>query len=181
MRKTALVLSLLMLGTVSAKDLKVATVDLQKLFKEYPGTAAAEKKFKTMAMRKERDLRDSADELTDLKKELSKSGSVLSAKQKRQKEDELESKEKALEMQDAQIRNELATKNNEMTQSILDEIKGIVAKLAKDKGVDLVLDSEKTVYVNGGEDLTSEIMKSKEFKSSDSDSSDDSDSKKGKK
>lgn len=181
MKKIALFLSLLVAGMVSAKDFKVATVDLQKLFKEYPGTEAAEKRFKKIYKKKDQDLQDSAEELRELKKELDDSNSVLSAKQKRQKQGELEKKAKDLEMENAQFQNELAVKNNEMTQNILGEIKDIVAKIAKDKGVDLVLDAEKTVYANGGEDLTAEVLKSKEFKSSEPDSSDDSDAKKDKK
>jgi Skp family chaperone for outer membrane proteins len=52
----------------------------------------------------------------------------------------------------------------------------IVAGVAKDNGVDLVLDTDKTVYVSGGTDLTDAVLKS--FKKVDVDSSNDSDSKK---
>jgi len=75
--------------------------------------------------------------LDDLAKELKGSSSVLSAKQKRQKQNEFDTKREALKQQNDQIRNDLAAKENEMTLSILDEIKGIVAGVAKDKGVDL--------------------------------------------
>jgi outer membrane protein len=181
MRFITLLCCFLVASVLSAKDMKVGTVDLQKLFKEYPGTKTAQKKFTAMAQRKQKDLQDAADELKDMAADMESSKSVLSTKQKRQKQTEYETKEKDLRMQDAQIRTDLATKEAEMTQSILDEIKAIVAAAAKEKGVDLVLDSEKTVYINGGVDLTDDVLKGKDFKSSDSDSQDDSESKKSKK
>src|SRR5579872_98813 len=166
MRFITMLCCFLVASTMSAKDMKVGTVDLQKLFKDYPGTKIATKKFGEMAQRKKRDLQDAADELKDLGSELESSNSVLSTKQKRQKQQEFETKKDAFTQQQALIQNELETKQAEMTQSILEEIKVIVAGLAKDKGVDLVLNSENTVYVNGGVDLTEDVLKSQSFKSS---------------
>ncbi len=156
--------------------MKVGTVDLQKLFKEYPGTVKAQKKFNAMAKKKAADLKEAQEDLKDFATELRSSDSVLSAKQKRQKQNELDAKQNTYLQQENQIKMELAAKENEMTQSILEELKAIVASMAKDKGVDLVLDSEKIVYLNGGIDLTDAILKS--YKKSDSDSSDDTGTKK---
>lgn len=57
-----------------------------------------------------------------------------------------------------------------MTQALLGEIKVIVAKVAQNKGIDLVLDSDKTVYAKDSTDLTPDVLKN--YKSSDSSDSD---------
>jgi len=181
MRFITVICVFLATSLVSAKDFKVATVDLQKLFKEYPGYEKAQKKFKTLAEKKQKELQESAQDLQDLQGEIKNSSSVLSAKQKKQKESELKQKAHELDLAENQAMTYLASKESEMTQSLLDEIKTIVAAVAKDKGADLVLDGEKTVYVNGGIDLTTDVLKSKEFKVTESDSQDESDSKKKKK
>ena len=177
MRFVALVCCLLIASMATAKDLKVGTVDLKKLFNEYPGTEKAQKKFKAFALKKQKDLSDPEEELTDLQKQLEGSSSVLSAKEKKKKAAEYQTKLREYAQLKNQITNDLAAKESEMTQGILDEIKAAVAGVARDKGVDLVLDSEKTVYVNGGTDLTEAVLKSGAYKNKDSDS-DDSGSKK---
>ena len=174
MRFFTLLCCFLIAAAASAKDFKVATVDLQKLFKEYPGYNSAQKKFKDMAEKKQKDLQESAQDLQELQSELKSSSSVFSAKQKKAKEAELKQKAHDLDTAENEARTYLASKESEMTQSLLEEIKVIVAGVAKDKGVDLVLDGDKAVYVNGGTDLTDDILKS--FKKVDS--QDDSGSKK---
>lgn len=160
--------SLLVASVAAAKDFKVATVDLQKLFKEYPGTKKAQKKFNAMADKKKQELTDAADDIRDLEKQLKDSSSVLSKKEMKAKQEEYTTKLKAFNDQQQQIQNDLANKEQEMTQSLLGEIKDLVSKVAKNDGIDLVLDSEKTVYAKDATDLTEEVMKN--YKDSDSDS-----------
>jgi outer membrane protein len=159
-----------------AKDLKVGTVDLQKLFTEFPGTKKAQDKFNELAKKKQKDLADFKQELTDLDKDLRKSSSVLTEKQRKDKQYMLQKKAEDYDRQQNEVLTELKGQENEMTQEILSQIKTVVATVAKEKGVDLVLDGEKAVYVRDGIDLTDSILKS--YKTLDLDSKDDTDSKK---
>lgn len=172
MRIIALLCCFLMAPLASAKDLKIATVDLARLFKDYPGTHVAQKKFSDMADKKKQDLTEQAEDLQDLKKELTTSSSVYSAKQLRQKKDDYNRKAQAFAQAENQVQQDLAAKEAEMTQEILDKIKALVAKVADDNGVDLVLDSEKTVYVKNGVDLTDPVLKAFKNVSTDKDDSD---------
>ncbi len=168
MRFFTLICCFLVASVAMAKDFKVATVDLQQLFKEYPGTKKAQKKFNAMADEKKQKLTDEADEIRDIEKSLKDSGSVLSKKEMKAKQEEYATKAKAFQDEESQVQNDLAAKEQEMTKTLLEEIKGIVAKIAKNDGVDMVLDAEKTVYAKDAVDLTDEVLKS--YKSSDSDS-----------
>jgi len=176
MRFLTLVCCFLLVATASAKDLKVGIVDLKKLFTEYPGTQKAQKKFKTLAEKKQKELSEPEDELTDLQKQLEGSSSVLSSKQRDRKAAEYKKKLQDYAQLKGQMQTELAAKEAEITQTILDEIKVAVADVAKGQDVDLVLDSEKTVYAKGSVDLTDAVLKN--FKKMDTDSSEDSNSKK---
>jgi Skp family chaperone for outer membrane proteins len=82
------------------------------------------------------------------------------------KQEQYATKAKAFQDQESQIQNDLASKEQEMTQNLLGEIKALVAKIAKNDGVDLVLDGDKTVYAKDATDLTEEVLKS--YKDSDS-------------
>lgn len=161
--------------------MKVVTVDLALLLKEYPGTSVAEKNFKKVVDKKQKEIADLEDDLKDMQNELKSSSSVLSAKQKRAKQTEFEAKYEAYMTRKNQVSNELENQRIDTTKVILGQIKAIAAGVAKDKGVDLILDSEKTVYVNGGVDFTDDVLKSKGFKSADAGTTDDSDGLKNKK
>ncbi len=155
-------------GLALAGDIKIATVDLQKLFKDYPGTQKAEDKLKDIEKKKIKELAPMEDELKDLQNELQNNSSVLSKKEKQEKKELFGLKMDEYTKAKSQVQLDLQTKESDMTQTVLGEIKGIIAGVAKDKGFDLVLDSEKTAYVKGGTDITDEVEK--QFKSS-SDSS----------
>ena len=170
MRFLTLLCCFLVASTVMAREFTVGTVDLQQLFKAYPGTKVAQKKFNEMAEKKKQDLTDAAGELQDLEKELKDSGSIFTKKELKDKQNELMTKEKAFQDQQNQIQNDLAAQEQEMTQALLGEIKVIVAKVAQNKGIDLVLDSDKTVYAKDSTDLTPDVLKN--YKSSDSSDSD---------
>jgi len=168
-----------MVSFAQAKDMKVGTVDLKKIFQEYPGYEKAQAKFKGLAEKKQKELSEPEQDLTDLQKEIETSGSVMSAKDKQKKTIKYKKMLEAYAQQKAQIQNDLANKEAEMTQGLLDEIKGVVAQVAKDMNVDLVLDSEKTVYVRDGVDLTDAMLKKfKTLKVKDDDDSKKDDSKK---
>jgi outer membrane protein len=176
MRFLILLCCFLLASAVSAKDLKVGLVDLKKLFSEYPGTQQANSKFKKMAEKKQKELSEPEEELTDLQRQLEGSSSVLSAKQRERKATEYKKKLQEYAQLKGQMQNELAAKEAEITQTILDEIKAIVSEVAKSQDVDLVLDSEKTVYAKGGVDLTEAVLKN--YKKMETDSAENSDSKK---
>jgi len=165
MRWIALLCCFLAASVVSARDFKIAVVDMQKLFNSYPGTQKAKDKLKGLEKKKMADLQDTAQELKDLEKELSDS-SVLSEKERKRKEKEFRDKKEAFDQDQADAQKELMNQESTMTQDIVDKIKTIVAGVAKDQGVDLVLDQDKTVYAKDAVDLTEDILKS--FKKTDS-------------
>ena len=142
-----------------AKDFKIATVDLAKLFNQYPGTKTAQDKFNAIADKQQKDLMGEEQDLTDLDNELKKQTSVLTAKQKADKEYLLKKKYEDYTQHKNQILAELKDDENQMTQDILTQIKGIITSVAKDKGYDVVLDSEKTIIVSNPADLTDDVIK----------------------
>jgi outer membrane protein len=146
-------------STASAKDLKIATVDLAKLFNSYPGTQTARDNLKKFEKKKMDDLQDSAQELKDIENDLVSSKSLLSDKQRTKKEQEYKEKKALFDQDQARAQKEFMDKENEMQENILGEIKDIVAGIAKDKGFDLVLDLEKTVYAKDAVDLTDTVLK----------------------
>jgi outer membrane protein len=172
MRFIAFLSCFLVASLAYTADLKIGVVDLQKLFKEYPGTKKAEKKFQDVAVQKQKDLKDSEEEITGLDQDLKNSSSVMSSKQKKKKQEELKQKYQDYIQTKSKLENELRAQEAQMTADILDEIKEVAAKVAKAQGLDLVMDSEKTIYAKSSTDLTDSILK--EFKKLSSDTKSES-------
>ncbi len=176
-RWTALFALMLAASVAQAKDLKIGTVDLQKLFTQYPGTKKMDEKFNGLFKKQMDDLAAKKRELSELNEELNASKSVLSKKKLKDKTYLLQKKFEDYQKQEADLQVEVNNKKLEITGDILSKIKAIVAGVAKDKGVDLVLDSEKTVFARDGVDLTDAVLKN--YKKAAADSKDeDEDSKK---
>ena len=88
MRYFTLLFCFLMASSAMAGGFTTATVDMQRLFKFYPGTTSAQKKFDKLTQQKKQELIDSQKTIKDLQDQLS--GDKLSAKQKKAKQEELQ-------------------------------------------------------------------------------------------
>ena len=170
MRFLALLCCLLISTAAFAKESKTATVNLQKLFKAYPPAQRAEKKFAALAEAKKKELEPDAKALQALQNELKEKGDKMPAAEKKKKAKEFEKEAKAFEKNKNEIEKELETERRAMSMKVSDEIKALVAKVAKNSGANLVLDSDKAVYMEEGVDLTDEVLKL--FPKDKSDSSD---------
>ncbi|HXL73344.1 MAG TPA: OmpH family outer membrane protein, partial [bacterium] len=161
MRYLTLLLCFLTASTVMAKDFTSATVDMQKLFKAYPGTLPDQNKFAALTKTRKKDLMDSEKILEKMKEDLTgPDAASFTTAERDAKGKEYDDERQNLEDMQSRIQNELAQKEAEMTQAIVEKIKVIVAVIAKKHDVDLVLDTRDTESVEGGLDLTDEVLTS---------------------
>ena len=138
----------------SAKELKIAYVDLAKVFDEYKKTKEAEKNLADKAKGKEDARKVMVDELRKLKDEQA----LLSEKAKGDKQKVIDDKIKVLQDFDMKTRDELVKERNDMLGAILKDIEKLVTAYAKETGYDIILNSRMLLY--GGEqyDLTAEVL-----------------------
>jgi Skp family chaperone for outer membrane proteins len=174
MRYLMLLFCFLASSAVMAKDFTTATVDMQKLFKAYPGTLPAQNKFDDLTKSRKKELLDSEKILEKMKEDLTgPNAASFTTAERDAKGKEYDDERQNLEDMQSRIQNELAEKEQEMTQVIVEKIKAIVATVAKKHELNLVMDTRDTLSVAGGLDLTDEVLAS--FKNLDSDSTGSSD------
>ncbi len=157
MRYLILSLCFLVSSSVMADGFTIATVDMQKLFKAYPGTVAAQKKFDAYTQKQKAELVDSQKILVKLQKELDGS-TTLSDSAKQDKLKAFQDESQNFQDEKTRIQTDLTAKEQEMTQTIVGKIKDIVSTVAQKDKVDLVLDNTDTLSVKGGVDLTDEVL-----------------------
>ena len=137
-----------------AKELKIAYVDLAKIFGEYKKTKDSEKVLETKGKGKEDERAKMVDEVKKLKDEQA----LLSEKAKGEKQGVIDMKIKALQEYDTKTRNELMKDRNDMLGGIMKDIEKVVGDYAKANGYDIVLNSRMLLYGSEQYDLTAEIL-----------------------
>lgn len=151
----ALVLGLSLSSAVHAKELKVAYVDLSRLFDNYTKTKEYDATLQKEAegFQKERDgminkIRDSQGKLAVLKED-----------EKAKLQADIDKKKGELIEYDKQKRTDLAKKRDEKVREILLEIEKIVSDLAKKEGYDFILNDRVLIYADQTQNITDKVLK----------------------
>jgi outer membrane protein len=139
-----------------AKDMKIAYVDLGRLFDNYQKTKEYDGQLQKEGegFAKERDamiskIRDAQGKLALLKEDEKQK---LQADIDKQKADLIE--------YDKQKRTELAKKRDEKVREILLEIEKIVSDIAKKEGYDYILNDRVLIYGDQTQNITDRVLKS---------------------
>ena len=141
-------------GTAFAKELKIAYVDLAKVFDEYKKTKDSEKVLEEKGKGKEAERAKMVDDIKKLKDEQA----LLSEKAKAEKQGAIDIKIKALQEYDNKTRNDLMKDRNDMLGGIMKDIEKIVTDYAKASGYDFVLNSRMLLYGAEQYDMTAEVL-----------------------
>ncbi|MDD5428783.1 MAG: OmpH family outer membrane protein [Candidatus Omnitrophica bacterium] len=140
--------------TVFAKEMKLAYVDLAKIFDEYKKTKDAEKALEEKGKTKEAERSRLIEEIKKLKDEQA----LLSEKAKAEKQKAIDTKIKSLQDYDTKARNELVKDRNDALGGIMKDIEKVVTDYAKANGYDVVMNSRMLLYGAEQYDLTAEIL-----------------------
>ena len=161
MKKMALVVAVafafvgIFSGVASAKDYKIAYVDLAKVFDEYGKTKDAEKVLTEKGKAKEAERKKFVDELRKMKDEQA----LLSEKAKVEKQKVIDEKLAELQDFDRKSRDELIKDRNDMLGGIMKDIEKVMNDYAKEKGYDIILNSRTLLYGSPDGDVTSDVLK----------------------
>jgi len=160
MRKVAIgMAAALFLASVSvlayAKELKIAYVDLDKVFEEYNKTKEEYKALDNKLKGKEAERKKMVDEVRRLKDELE----LLSDKGKEAKQGAIDEKINALTEFDKKATDELKKERINAIKTISDEIDNVIQQYGKEQGCDLIVSSRALVYGKDEYDVTGEVVK----------------------
>lgn len=159
--KTAAVVAValpLMLGASSASAaLKIAVIRASDLVQHSPQYQAAEKSIKSEFTSRKAALDAKAKKLADDVQAYKKNADVMTTSNREKKENELITRQNDLKFQENKFQQDLQKRDQEMTQRMMSQIKGVIIKIAKKDGYDLVL--QNPVYAVPSIDITDEVLK----------------------
>ena len=170
MKKSAFILAVIFMVSGAAVTLafakssaiKVAYVDVKKVFSQYSGTKDAQKIMETEVKKKEEEIRLREDEIKKLKQELKEKKLLMTDDVKKKKQDDIDRKTEDLAERTAMLRQDLAGRETKLIEEIVARISRIAKDIAESKGYDLVIEKNAVYY--GADDLTADIVKGLETK-----------------
>ncbi|MBI4335952.1 MAG: OmpH family outer membrane protein, partial [Candidatus Omnitrophica bacterium] len=138
-----------------AKDLKIAYVDLDKVFEEYNKTKEEYKSLDDKLKQKEGERKKMVDEVRRLKDELE----LLSDKGKEEKQVVIDERINALSEFDRKAKDEFKKERMSAIRDISGEMDKVIQEYGKAQGYDCVFSSRSLVFGKDEYDITQEILK----------------------
>ncbi|KHD87823.1 MAG: hypothetical protein OM95_12510 [Bdellovibrio sp. ArHS] len=159
MKKMLIVLSMLMTASFAQAEAKVGYVDMQKAIQSTSAGKKAKTELETEFNKKKKELEKKEADLKKMGEDLEKKKSVLSEDALGKKQAEFQ--EEMLKYRDVVGKSqvEIQKKERELTAPILEKMKKVIGKIAKDKGYTMVIEnSQMVLYATPEADLTQEVI-----------------------
>ena len=166
MKKTMLaqiVVAVSMLVTTQAKaEFKMAYVDVQEAIKTSKAGKKASDDMKKEAEKKNKDLEKKKADIEKMREDLEKKKSVLSEEAFGKKAQELQEEMAKFNQTAQKAQAELGKKESDLLAPIVDKMKKVIEKIAKDKGLSLVIQSNQNaqivLYSSADSNITDEVV-----------------------
>lgn len=146
-------------ASAPASSARVGVIDVQRvLARSAAGVSAREQLERERAvMQKEMDGRRL--DLEKLREELEKKGPLMTADSRREKQDAFERKRRDAARLADDFQKELEKKEQTMLQRVLQDLSGIIERVAKDKGYAVIVERRGLLWAAVDADLTDEIIR----------------------
>lgn len=164
MTKTLFVLlvSVLMVGTAKA-EFKMGYVDMQKAIQSSKAGKKAKDSLQAEADKRNKDLDKKKQDIEKMKEDYEKKASVLTDEVRKKKEMEIQEEMMKWNQNAGKAQADLQKKEGELLAPIVDKLKKLIEKIAKEKGMAMVIQSNPSaqivMYSQPEYDLTDALIK----------------------
>ncbi|HHW21101.1 OmpH family outer membrane protein [Thermodesulfovibrio thiophilus] len=141
-------------------EVKIGVVDLYKILNESEEGKKAVNDLQVMLEQKQKALSDKQNKIQSLKEELDKKRAVLSEDIRKSKEEEIERLSRDFQRTATDYQVELQKKQNEITQSMLKEIRQLINEFAQKEGYNLIIEKAEQIilYTTPEVEITDKII-----------------------
>lgn len=142
---------------VSAADLKVGFVNVNRVLDLSPQAADARERIEKEFAPKDRDLLTQQKELRTIEDELLQDGAIMTEEKRLRLEQEVRSRRRELRRAQEEFRDELNLRRNQELSKLQRRVIKVIQELAKTEGYDLVV-SDGIVFASDKVDITEKIL-----------------------
>lgn len=161
--KTALMSALVLAASMAHAEVKIGFVDMQKAIQSTAAGKKAKAELEGEFNKKKKELEKKEADLKKMGEDLERKKAVLSEEVLGKKQAEFQ--EEMLKYRDVVGKSqiEIQKKERDLTAPILDKMKKVIEKIAKDKGYSMILEnSQMVLFATADSDLTDDIIKAYE-------------------
>jgi outer membrane protein len=150
---------LLVLCGVARADVKLAYVDVQRALNECDAGKKAKAQFRAQIERLQGRLQKQQNEVQALKDELEKKGMLMKDDERRNLEDEYQRKLRDLQRDYGDSKQDLESKDKEVTDAIVKDLARIIRTLGERDGYTMVMEKGSILWGAPGIDITDQVIK----------------------
>jgi outer membrane protein len=151
----AVIFGLMACGTGLAGDLKIAYVDLSKVFDSYQKTKEFDAVLQSEGEKFQKERDSMVQKIQDAQGKLD----LMKDSQKASMQADIEKQKNEVVAYDKEKRTELAKRRDDKVREILAEIQNVVSSLAKKEGYTYVLNDRVMIYGDPQFNVTDEVLK----------------------
>jgi len=148
---------LLAAASAQAQSGKVATIRAAELVQNSPQFKSGQVQMKSEFDKRKSDLETEAKKLGEDLQKFKREQDVMSADARSKMEKDLNTRKIDFDYKQRQFGEDFQKRDRELTESMMARIKEVVVSVAKEKGVDVVL--QDPVYATAGIDITDDVLK----------------------
>ena len=138
-------------------EIKIATIRANDVIRESPYYKSAESKMRSEFDKRQNDLETSGKALAEDIKKFQRDADIMAPDERARKEKDLSARQVDFQYAQQKFREDAAARDRELTQDLMGKIKDAIQQVAKDKGVDLVV--QDPVYAIPSMDITDDVLK----------------------
>ncbi|MBU0567483.1 OmpH family outer membrane protein [bacterium] len=139
------------------EGIKIAFVDATKIFDEFPETEKATQALNEEVKVKREKIDQLQSEIERMQEKLA-TNPLLREEERKKQQEAIERKKQELARVAEEARQSLGEKEQALTKRIIDKITKTIEAIAKEKGIDLVVEKNSIVYGNERLDITKEVI-----------------------
>ena len=144
--------------SVSAQELKIGIVNLDRIFREANSAKSAQTKLEQEFGKREKDLNDVAAQLKTLSDKYEREAPTLSETQRATRQKQLVDQDRDFQRKRREFQEDLNARKNEELQQVIERANRVVKALAEAEKYDLIV--QEAVYVNPKHDITDKVLRS---------------------
>lgn len=162
MKKTLLAVSAaccLLLGSTVFAELKIGVINVNKVFLESPQVAAAKADFKKKFEGREKELNDAQKDFQKSIEAFSKNSPTMKDDARKAEQQKIIDKQKKLQDMQMKFQSDANSAQEEALKDFSKKMETAVTKVAKEKGLDLVVAKASLAYSKDELEITPDVLK----------------------
>ncbi len=141
-----------------AGDYVVAVIDPNRVVEQSPQYEAARKALQQEVGDREQQLLERQNQISELQEKLERDAALMSSDEIKRLQNDIRNRDRKLKYAQAEAREDLTLRQNEMRIKLGKEVEEVVTELAEEKNIDLIVSGEEVFYFSGRIDISDEVV-----------------------